>query len=64
MDDVGELFNETNITWHSYDKWPHERIDFVFINKEVTPKSFKLVKDEYSGLPPSDHYPVECVLKI
>ena len=64
MDDVGEMFNETNITWHSYDKWPHERIDFVFINKEVTPESFKLIKEEYEGLPPSDHYPVECIFKI
>ena len=62
--DLGELFNETNITWHSYDKWPHERIDFVFTNKEITPKSFKLVTDEYDGLPPSDHYPLECVIKL
>lgn len=62
--DVGEEFNETNITYHAYDKWPHERIDYVFRNKEIKPKEFHLVKDVYEGLPPSDHYPVECLFEI
>ena len=62
--DVGEEFNETDITYHAYDKWPHERIDYVFRNKDIKAKEFRLLKDRYDGLPPSDHYPIECVFDI
>ena len=64
LHDVGEEFNETNITYHAYDKWPHERIDYVFRNNDIKPKEYCLVKDIYEGLPPSDHYPVECLFEI
>lgn len=62
--DVGKSFNEENITYHAYDKFPSERIDYIFINDLVKAKSFKLIKDTYEGLPPSDHYPVETILYI
>ncbi len=62
--DVGEEFNETNITWHSYDKWPHERIDFFFRTEDIKVKSFELIKDEYEGLAPSDHYPLKSIVVI
>ena len=62
--DVGKDFHNEDITYHAYDKYPHERIDYVFVNKQIKIKSFNLVKDEYEGLPPSDHYPVETVLIV
>ena len=62
--DVGEEFNETSKTWHTYNKYPPERIDFVFRNKDIKPLKFTLVKDEFGGLPPSDHYPLECVINL
>ena len=62
--DVGEEFNETNKTWHTYEKYPPERIDYIFRNKDLKIKSFRLIKDLYKGLPPSDHYPLESVVVI
>ena len=63
MNDVSKEFKETNITYHAYDKFKHERIDYIFKNKLVEVKEFKLVKDKYEGLPPSDHYPLYAVIK-
>lgn len=62
--DVGKEFNEENVTYHAYDKFPHERIDYIFRSKDFKATQFQLVKDEYEGLPPSDHYPVEGVLEL
>ena len=62
--DVGKLCHQEDITYHAYDKYPHQRIDYVFMNKDIKIKSFNLVKDVYEGLPPSDHYPVETVFNI
>lgn len=64
LKDVGEEFKETNITYHAYDKFPHERIDYIFRNNNIYVKEFRLVKDVYEGLPPSDHYPVECLFQM
>ena len=52
------------ITYHAYGRDKVNRIDYVFRSNGVSPKSYRLVKDEYEGLPPSDHYPVECVFEI
>ena len=60
--DVGHEFNEDSITYHAYDKFPHEKIDYIFRSQNIKVKQFTLVKDEYEGLPPSDHYPVECIV--
>lgn len=62
--DVGDEFNETSITYHAYDKFPYERIDFIFRSKDIKAKGFKLIKDEYEELPPSDHYPVLGVIEL
>ena len=64
LKDVGEEFKETNITYHAYDKFPHERIDYIFRNNNIYVKEFRLVKDVYEGLPPSDHYPMECLFQM
>lgn len=64
LKDVGKIFNEENITYHGYDKYPHERIDYVFINDLINVKRFQLIKDTYDGLPPSDHYSLETILNI
>ena len=64
LKDVAKMFNEEGITYHAYYKYSHERIDYVFINEQINIKSFKLVKDIYEGLPPSDHYPLETILSI
>ncbi len=64
MNDVGKEFNETNITYHAYNKFEHERIDYIFKSKEINAKDFKLIKDEYDGLPPSDHYPLFAVVEL
>ena len=62
--DIGKEFDQTEITYHAYNKYPKERIDYIFVNDEVEIKNFKLIKDEYEGLPPSDHYPVKAIIKI
>ena len=62
--DIGKEFNETSITYHAYGKDKVKRIDYIFRSSGVTPKEYRLAKDEFEGLPPSDHYPVECVFKI
>ena len=62
--DVGEEFNETGKTWHTYDKYPPERIDYIFRNKDIKIKSFDIIKDVYKGLPPSDHYPLKSTVAI
>lgn len=64
LTDVAKEFGKTDITYHAYDKFPHERIDYIFRNKEIYPKRCYLVNDEYEGLPPSDHYQVECIFEI
>ena len=64
MNDLGEEFNETNITYHAYDKFEHERIDYIFRNKEIKANEFKLIKDQFEGLPPSDHYPLFAKVQI
>ena len=62
--DVGKEFNELGYTYHAYGIYPTERIDYVFRNNDIKPKEFRLVKDCYEDLPPSDHYPVECLFDI
>lgn len=39
-----------------------EKIDFVFISKEIKVKSAEIVRDSYNGKFPSDHFPVTAVL--
>lgn len=62
--DLGEEFGETSYTYHAYDKYPTQRIDYIFRNDGVKPKEFRLIKDVYEGFPPSDHYPTECLFEI
>lgn len=62
--DLGSEFNEMNPTHHAYDKFPHTKIDYIFRSKEVVVNEYKLVKDQYEGLPPSDHYPLFATIKI
>lgn len=64
LEDVGKSHYEEGYTYHGYEKYPHQRIDYVFINKGINVKSFRLIKDTFEGLPPSDHYPVEAILSI
>lgn len=60
--DTGEEFAITETTYHGYGERSPMRIDFAFRNKLIKTKSFKIVKDSFEGLPPSDHYPIECVI--
>lgn len=62
--DIGREFKVEEITYHAYGRDKVNRIDYVFRSNGVSPKSYRLVKDEYEGLPPSDHYPVECIFEI
>ncbi len=64
MVDIGAEFNETNITYHAYNKFPYEKIDYIFRSNDVIAKDFKLIKDDYAGLPPSDHYPLFTIFEI
>lgn len=63
MTDIGEELGVIDDTWHAYNEQASKRIDFAFRNSQIKPKSIELVKDLYGGLPPSDHYPIECVIK-
>jgi endonuclease/exonuclease/phosphatase family metal-dependent hydrolase len=62
--DVGEEMANNEFTYHGYENGNAMRIDFVFRNNQVKSTSFKLIKDKYEGLPPSDHYPLLCLFKI
>ena len=62
--DVGEEFKQTEITYHAYDRYPHERIDYIFKSKDICAKEFKLIKDQFEGLPPSDHYPLFALVEL
>ena len=64
LKDVGLEFKQEEKTYHAYGKEKAERIDFIFRSEDIKVKSFKLVKEEYEGLPPSDHYPTECIFEI
>lgn len=64
LTDVGKIYKKEDNTYHAYNKYPQKRIDFIFINEKVKAKCFNLIKDEYQGLPPSDHYPVESIIAI
>ena len=52
------------MTYHAYDKYPHERIDYIFRSKDICVKEFKLIKDQFEGLPPSDHYPLFALFEL
>lgn len=62
--DISNEFHIDEITYHAYDKFPHERIDFIFRSKHFIAEQYQLIKDEFEGLPPSDHYPVESIVKL
>ena len=66
MKDVGLEFNKNDITYHAYNNpnIKQERIDYVFRTANIEPKSFEIIKDKYDELPPSDHYPLECIFEI
>lgn len=64
LNDVGKEFKKEEITYHAYNKYPQLRIDCVFTNKKVKALDFNIIKDEYEGLPPSDHYPLESKISI
>lgn len=53
-------------TFHGYDpdSHPQSLIDFCFINGQVTPVSFRVIKDTFDGKYPSDHYPIICELEL
>ena len=61
--DIGEELGVTDDTYHGYNQHPSKRIDFAFRNNKIKPKSIALVKDCFEELPPSDHYPIECIIK-
>ena len=64
MDDIGTQFNETRTTYHAYWKEPAKRIDFIFKNDNIEPVSFKIIEDQFEGLPPSDHFPLESEIFV
>ena len=64
LTDLSVKFHETHITYHAYDKFEHEKIDYIFLSKDINAKEFKLIKDKYEGVPPSDHYPLFAKIKI
>ena len=64
MTDLGEEFNENSITYHAYEKFPYQKIDYIFKNKDIKAKDYKLIKDQFEGLPPSDHYPLFAVIEL
>lgn len=64
LSDVGAEFNHTEFTYHAYDKQPYEKIDFIFRSKDIHAKEFKMIKDKFEGLPPSDHYPLLAKVEI
>lgn len=64
MTDIGKEFSITENTYHSYKREAPTRIDFIFRTNDVKPLSFDVIKDEFDGLPPSDHYPLKCTFEL
>lgn len=56
--------NENEGTFNSFNgEMNGEKIDFIFISKEITVKNADIVRDSYNGKFPSDHFPVTAVLR-
>jgi len=55
--------SETEGTFNSFKgEMNGDKIDFIFISKEIKVKSAEIVRDSYNGKFPSDHFPVTAVL--
>jgi endonuclease/exonuclease/phosphatase family metal-dependent hydrolase len=63
MDDVKLLAenSDTGITFHKYgtiEEHEDGAIDFVFATKGTKALTYKIIRDSFDGIYPSDHYPV------
>ncbi len=64
--DVNEATTkETIYTYHGFKlSEPHDRIDFCFVDKNITPITSKTITDDINGKLPSDHYGVFSEIEI
>lgn len=47
-------------TFHGYDRWPHEKIDYIFLSEKLAKNvtEVRLWDDVHEGIYLSDHYPI------
>jgi endonuclease/exonuclease/phosphatase family metal-dependent hydrolase len=53
--------SDTGITFHKYgtiEEHEDGAIDFVFATKGTKALTYKIIRDSFDGIYPSDHYPV------
>lgn len=60
--------SDTGITFHKYgtiEEHDDGAIDFVFVTKGTQADTYKIIRDSFEGIYPSDHYPImaDVVLK-
>lgn len=55
---------DENITFHAYNKRQGYLIDFCFVDRTITPKSYRRMDDLVDGKFPSDHYGTYSILEI
>lgn len=67
-DSYRELHPKRSVDEATFDGWKGiikgSRIDFILHSKEFTPTDAEIVRTNYEGLWPSDHYPVTATLEI
>jgi endonuclease/exonuclease/phosphatase family metal-dependent hydrolase len=57
--------NDTGITFHGYKDDDHKAIDYVYANHYLRgAKEFKVIRDQYDGMYPSDHFAVSATLTL
>jgi len=62
--DASKLKNNPNeFTFHDYGT-KKEKIDFIALSKNITQLDYKVVTNKYNDIYPSDHYPIETIIKL
>lgn len=62
--DASKFKNDPNeFTFHNYGT-DHQKIDYIALSKNIKQLDYKVVTTKFGDIYPSDHYPIEVILKI
>lgn len=58
MNQAGE--GDPQMTFHNFTGLAIEKDDYIFVGENMKPTNYRLIKDEYDEVFPSDHFPIMC----
>ncbi len=62
--DASKYKNQENInTFQDYGR-KEEKIDYIALSKNITELDYKVINNKYNNIYPSDHYPIEVIIKL